>query len=598
MDQFNAVELQPQNESEDAPELPLPLKPTDRCIRLLEFDLSHNGETIQGHAAVHDLDSCERVDFDALSYCWGRTETPRCISLNGEEFPVTSNLFLALEQICRYQQIDANSSPRLWVDAICINQGDYAEKSHQVMLMRDIYANAKKVLAWVGEADDTSPLAFDTLHQFAFDGDVDAVRLSLEPDIEERRLAIQLFLEREYFFRMWIVQEVVAAREVIILCGPLSIDFDKMIFAMRRMTGSGFYAFSGAAANLTYVSHWRDAYHELGDSSDSEELDLRLFLDTRDRSATNARDKIYSLRGIARERISKGINVDYGASVEQVFTDFSKLILRVRPDLQILSAVMLRHRDGSELQLPSYVPDWTRPKYGGGFLQRYYRFKPTHLFRAGGETKPRVTSNPESNSISLEGLRLDTIRHVIPLRFLLTAGEGSRIFVTQETLQDLSSEAIVSEKYGFTAEPAWIAYLRTLTADRTALSPRICDNYRSQFFSEFSGVSLHTLETSPSDLPFSVWEKISKDVGTIIEDKAMFLTSQGYLGLGQEGFRAGDIVCLFSGGEVPFLVRDASQDSEKTGAFYFLSECYVHGVMDGEAMESSSREPLEQFILL
>ncbi|KAF8851953.1 hypothetical protein BDZ45DRAFT_600670 [Acephala macrosclerotiorum] len=53
----------------------------------------------------------------------------------------------------------------------------------------------------------------------------------------------------------------------------------------------------------------------------------------------------------------------------------------------------------------------------------------------------------------------------------------------------------------------------------------------------------------------------------------MFLTAGGYLGLGHEGFNVGDIVCILSGGEVP----------------------YVHGVMDGEVVDDLDRSPLENF---
>ncbi|KIN00142.1 hypothetical protein OIDMADRAFT_124894, partial [Oidiodendron maius Zn] len=47
----------------------------------------------------------------------------------------------------------------LWIYAICINQGDDVERSHQVLLMRDIYANDTRVLAWIGKPDSLSGLA-------------------------------------------------------------------------------------------------------------------------------------------------------------------------------------------------------------------------------------------------------------------------------------------------------------------------------------------------------------------------------------------------------------------------------------------------------
>ena len=47
----------------------------------------------------------------------------------------------------------------LWVDALCINWSDTAERNAQVALAPDIYQRATAVWAWVGEADDTSRTA-------------------------------------------------------------------------------------------------------------------------------------------------------------------------------------------------------------------------------------------------------------------------------------------------------------------------------------------------------------------------------------------------------------------------------------------------------
>jgi hypothetical protein len=98
------------------------------------------------------------------------------------------------------------------------------------------------------------------------------------------------------------------------------------------------------------------------------------------------------------------------------------------------------------------------------------------------------------------------------------------------------------------------------------------------------------------DLPASAWELVSKDIGTIIEDTNMFLTTHGYLGLGHEGLDAGDIVCILSGGEVPFILRETAKREDR-GVFQFLSECYVHGVMDGEAVDDPNRSPLEEILI-
>jgi hypothetical protein len=130
-----------------------------------------------------------------------------------------------------------------------------------------------------------------------------------------------------------------------------------MRVAFQRMTGSGFYRFTASTANLSYIGNWRVSFHETNAPHRGEDLDLRLFLDSQDRTATDPRDKIYSLRGIANKGLATRIKVDYNDPVKTVYTDFSRTVLAIRPDLQILSAVILRHKSTSNIELPSYVPN-------------------------------------------------------------------------------------------------------------------------------------------------------------------------------------------------------------------------------------------------
>jgi hypothetical protein len=73
--------------------------------------------------------------------------------------------------------------------------------------------------------------------------------------IEERRAAIQLLIERPYFNRVWIIQDVVVARNTTVLCRPFSIAFDKLYIAVQRMTSSGFYPISIPARHVVYLGN-------------------------------------------------------------------------------------------------------------------------------------------------------------------------------------------------------------------------------------------------------------------------------------------------------------------------------------------------------
>lgn len=82
--------------------------------------------------------------YEALSYTWGEEAASVRILLNGKEFLVRRNLADALAAL-------RISEPRvLWVDALCINQQDTAERNHQVGMMAGIFRRAERVLVWLG----------------------------------------------------------------------------------------------------------------------------------------------------------------------------------------------------------------------------------------------------------------------------------------------------------------------------------------------------------------------------------------------------------------------------------------------------------------
>lgn len=74
----------------------------------------------------------------------------------------------------------------------------------------------------------------------------------------------------------------------------------------------------------------------------------------------------------------------------------------------------------------------------------------------------------------------------------------------------------------------------------------------------------------------------------------MFMTEQGYIGLGPASARTGDIICIFCGAKAPHILRPRSQD--RGGGYQVVGEAYVHGIMDGEYLEGANRET-EQFQL-
>ncbi|KAJ8107021.1 hypothetical protein ONZ43_g6866 [Nemania bipapillata] len=83
--------------------------------------------------------------YEALSYVWGDLNDPEYIFLDGGvSLPVTKNLYAALRSL-RLR----DGGRKLWIDALCINQTDYEEKKIQLSLMKRVYQQAEKVIAYL-----------------------------------------------------------------------------------------------------------------------------------------------------------------------------------------------------------------------------------------------------------------------------------------------------------------------------------------------------------------------------------------------------------------------------------------------------------------
>lgn len=66
--------------------------------------------------------------------------------------------------------------------------------------------------------------------------------------------------------------------------------------------------------------------------------------------------------------------------------------------------------------------------------------------------------------------------------------------------------------------------------------------------------------------------------GIMTKNRVLFQTSRGYVGLGPLISKPGDIICILFGGNVPYVLRP------KDGYYQFVGECYIHDIMNGEAV--------------
>lgn len=188
-------------------------------IRLLRVLPRGNSEVVRCSVVHVDLDDGSTPVFEAVSYTWNGSERSHVVYIDGCPFRTTKNAHDLLSDLSPI------SSPRdIWIDSICINQDDVAEKSWHVQSMVRIYRRAARVAVWLGTAPDAD-LAVGlilelnhTIQHGGFDERGLFNRFARQRG-KPRWLALGKLLEHTYFTRVWMVQETSAQYDVHVMYG-------------------------------------------------------------------------------------------------------------------------------------------------------------------------------------------------------------------------------------------------------------------------------------------------------------------------------------------------------------------------------------------
>jgi hypothetical protein len=292
-----------------------PLDPGGREFRLIELWPSAESESIRCVLRSYSMDD-DYPAYVALSYTWGRKERYDDINLNGIRFPVGKSLWQFLHHMrLRNKQIT------LWIDAICINQSNVKERNHQVQMMRQIYSNAQSVSVWLGEADDScySNVAMDYL----------AARKALvNENLKPGRLwnqrqakGVLALCEKNYWRRIWIVQEIMLAKEATIYCGSKDVSwqkFEELVSKLQAISDRGREKHTLCVSSILASPAIVIAKAKSGWDGNPQRLSTLLQL-YHDHEATDIRDKIYALHGLAEDSLD--IVVDYQKSTKDLLVE-------------------------------------------------------------------------------------------------------------------------------------------------------------------------------------------------------------------------------------------------------------------------------------
>ena len=149
---------------------------------------------------------------------------------------------------------------------------------------------------------------------------------------------------------------------------------------------------------------------------------LRALLENnRDRDATEPRDNVYALRGILDEVIARSIFVDYFASLGEIYAKAAKISIKQDGNLAILGSVEYRRTQESQLEMPSWVPDW---RYRTATLVdlSMRRLDGSTFFNASKGERPRSILYPEPKKLGLRGIVVGRLTRFSEVRRWLDFG--------------------------------------------------------------------------------------------------------------------------------------------------------------------------------
>lgn len=291
-------------------------------------------------------------EYDALSYAWGDLRPTHVANVDGLGLPITQNLYDAL---CVLGRPGVLSKP-LWIDALCIQQDDLEERSQQVAMMGKIYRRATNVRVWLGLPGPYTATALETLHVNTLSNLV-----QLWPQNDELARGIDDLMQRSWWHRLWVLQEVGDGKTAVAHCGELTIKWLQLArfassllvarlrfaeYQERRFRSLGLRALASAHDRKVWDYYHLKSYGTPFSPVETFRLCATFY-------CSDHRDKVYGLLNLLPTGFR--MRADYTLPLAKIYEQATAEAIRVEENLSILSMAGLYTSKSSHLA--SWVPD-------------------------------------------------------------------------------------------------------------------------------------------------------------------------------------------------------------------------------------------------
>ena len=453
-------------------------------IRLLQILPASQAEEI--HCQINQFPISECPIYCAVSYSWGEPDQPRMIRLNGCRFRVRKNLWWLL-----YHFRQVNETRRLWIDAICINQGSIKERNHQVGLMGKVYERAETVLVWLGRASKDSKLALDLLMDFPsitqptaiirrpiredfsagrsifshLEGETyqklsypenHAANYNIQGEInDESWAALANLCRREYWYRTWIIQELLLASKIDLLLGVTKFSWKALEHIANAIKSIDVIESSKAEKIADILDSLPFRFVEQRVKQQLASLGTLLY-NYQDSQCVDPRDKVYAMLGFASDCRAGGTLVaDYSKDLCQVYMD----VIQFYGDKS--------SKEGIRFSFLVLKILGITPAIAGAFLNRQYNsgWLPLKSIRC-SEYLNRVLAD-EADSISLMEVCGTFVGWISDIDTTFRHTNSGESFLTrlQSEFGKLFSKAVVKRPMNFSYDPFSVPYASEVVCD-------------------------------------------------------------------------------------------------------------------------------------
>lgn len=530
-----------------------------------------------------DIPSCGQDPcrcFQALSYAWGQFTESRFITLNGQhEIPVSDNCYAALLRLRNTKQ-----SRRLWVDAICINQADLVERASQVKMMGQLYNSAPEVLVWLGEAN--IDLAWGRVAN-------EYPRSYTEQTGEGERAArwqmvrlaigeIEMKLTAKWYFRSWVVQEVVNAKYAPkFQLGSFEGTWLDLIRSFLRPP---------LMLNVQKVVYGLDSLR----SGSREGRSVLDFLESiRQRDCLDPRDKVYSLLGMVRTIESSNVEVSYSERTKSAHVYAQATYASMVGDRSLRAFAFIGPEEQRTPDLPSWAVDFSsKAEFELGTL-----YSPVAWTSGRPHVEPVVSLH--SNILTIRGLFFDRVTNVVPLtgngnqwpkdyaNFALDRKCAESIKTALKCLPTEDPYSLVNKSRQPGPRLDWTNVLSCANSNLSSKKAEQALRYdrfsRDDLFAEWDrAVSLRQRCSVPdyrdiSERDYTMGLALGINREETAKDRTFVVTKCGFLGLGLLDVKPGDVVALLYGSRLPAILHPL-----EGGDYAFVGLALINGISYGE----------------